>query len=179
MSDPAETSLNALARGLVVAIRVLGIIAIASGVYFLSVLLIYRSGDYHSVIIGVVFLATGVLGLIRRLPRRHFWECGLLLLLPLGAMALLSMWVVWESWRAHTLLEFCKEARVGMTVSDLLRLERKHWIDDSYLVDARFAGFIDQAHTPSLGFRSHIYDPEFECAIDHNGTVVTAVRLLK
>jgi hypothetical protein len=168
-----------LARILVIVNRVLGSIATASGIYFLSVALIYRGGDYHGVTIGVVFIATGIFGLIGRLPRGHAREWGLVLLLALGAMSLLSLWVAWESWRAHTLLEFCNEAKVGMSVQDLLRLERQHWIDDSYLVEARFPDFVDQAHSLNLGFRSHMYDPDFECAIGHNGTVVTAVQLLK
>jgi hypothetical protein len=87
-------------------------------------------------------------------------------------------WIVWESWRAHTLLAFCKEAKPGMRFSELLRLEHRRWINDSYLVQAQFEGYIDQAHSFDLEFRSHIYDPDFACVISHDGYTVTNVQLL-
>lgn len=65
-----------------------------------------------------------------------------------------------------------------MTVGDLLSLERRHWIDDSYLVQARLSDHIDQAQSHSLEFRSHMLDPDFACAISHDGSVVTGIELL-
>lgn len=65
-----------------------------------------------------------------------------------------------------------------MTVTELLALERRHWIDDSFLVQARFDDYVDQAHARSLEFRSQPIDPDFACAIRHDGKVVTGVQLL-
>jgi hypothetical protein len=105
------------------------------------------------------------------------WLYGLLIagvvLLPLPA------WMAWENWRLHKLLAFCKHARVGITIPDLLTLERRDGIDDSYLVQVLFDGYIDQAHSRDLEFRSHIYDPPYACAISHNGAAVASVQLLK
>jgi hypothetical protein len=65
-----------------------------------------------------------------------------------------------------------------MSLTDLLRLEHHHWINDSYLVEARFKDYVDQAHSRDLEFRSHIYDPPFACAITHDGNANTSVELL-
>jgi hypothetical protein len=103
------------------------------------------------------------------------WAIGILasvIILPL------ALWVAWETWRAHTLLAFCKEARVGMLFADFLKLERRHWIDDSYLVQSNFDGYIDQAHSNDLEFRSHMLDPDFACAVVHDGHTVKIVQLL-
>jgi len=40
----------------------------------------------------------------------------------------------WQSWRDHTVRSFCREVHVGMTLADLMDLERLHSIDSSYLV---------------------------------------------
>ena len=102
----------------------------------------------------------------------------LLALLAAAILLPISSYVAWEAWRARTLLAFCKDARVGMSFADLLRLERRHWINDSYLVQAAFRGYVDQAHSRDLEFRSHIYDPPFACFISHNGLAVTHIQLL-
>src|SRR5690348_2368249 len=107
------------------------------------------------------------------MTKRSRW---LLILLALAVLLPIPSWIAWESWRAYTLLKFCREAQVGMPLADLLRLERRHWIDNSYLVEARIPGFVDQAHSRDLSFRSHMFDPDFECAVSHDGTVVTAVQ---
>lgn len=90
----------------------------------------------------------------------------------------LTLFIGWEAWRAHTLLAFCRDVRVGMSFADLLVLEKRRWIDDSYLIQTRFDGYVDQAHSPDLEFRSHMMDPDFACAIGHNGHSVKTVQLL-
>jgi hypothetical protein len=110
------------------------------------------------------------------MPRAARWVLGVLcaaVLVPLAA------WVAWETWRAYTLRAFCGEVRPGISLADLHRLEKSHWIDDSYLMEARFPGYIDQAHTPALTFRSHPLDPDFDCDIRHDGAKVTAARLVE
>ena len=87
-------------------------------------------------------------------------------------------WIAWLEWREHTLLAFCKEARVGMSFNDFLLLQRRHWIDDSYLVQANFVGYRDQAHSFDLEFRHHMLDPEFACFVGHDGKTVKMVQLL-
>jgi hypothetical protein len=46
----------------------------------------------------------------------------------------------------HALLAFCKDVCVGMSGGDLLYAEKRDWIDESYLVEAAFNGYFDQAH---------------------------------
>ena len=65
-----------------------------------------------------------------------------------------------------------------MSLEGLLDLERSHWINESYLVQARFDDYVDQAHSYGLEFRSQPMDPDFACAINHNGQTVTSVVLL-
>jgi len=89
-----------------------------------------------------------------------------------------ALFVAREVWRDHTLLAFCKAAHAGMRFADLLALEKRHWIDDSYLVQARFHGYVDQLHSQDLEFRSHMLDPDFACAIGHDGETVKSVQLL-
>nr|WP_315475909.1 hypothetical protein [uncultured Undibacterium sp.] len=57
--------------------------------------------------------------------------------------------------------------------------EKRHSIDDSYLVQAMFANYIDQASSHDLDFRSRMYDPDFACAISHDGENVKSVQLLR
>jgi hypothetical protein len=59
-----------------------------------------------------------------------------------------------------------------------MRLERRHWIDSSYLVLFTGDDFEHQAQMPKLIFRPHMLDPDFECAITQNGLIVTAVALV-
>jgi hypothetical protein len=97
----------------------------------------------------------------------------------LAAIFLLIVgFVVNEWWRARTLLAFCKVAQPKVSLDELLVLEKKYWIDDSYLVQAGFEGYIDQRHSHDLEFRSHMMDPDFACAITHDGRVVESVQLL-
>jgi hypothetical protein len=65
-----------------------------------------------------------------------------------------------------------------MSFTDLLGLEKSHWIDDSYLVQSILDGYIDQAHSNDLEFRSHMLDPDFACNVVHDGRTVKVVRLL-
>jgi hypothetical protein len=86
-------------------------------------------------------------------------------------------WLAWEKWRGHRLHKFCSEALAemstgrGMSVTDLLRLERSHGIDSSYIVgEARFP-----AKNRYLTFGA--VSVERECAISHDGTNVTGVQI--
>ena len=93
-------------------------------------------------------------------------------------VATLATWTGWEIWRARTLLAFCKEVHVGMPLTQFLERERAHWVNDSYVVQSVFPGFVDQAHTKELEFRSHIYDPDFACFYTHDGKVITNAQIL-
>jgi hypothetical protein len=90
----------------------------------------------------------------------------------------ITAYFVVEAWRARTLLSFCKAAQPGITIAELMALEKHHSIDDSYLVQAMFANYIDQASSHDLDFRSRMYDPDFACAINHDGENVKSVQLL-
>ena len=93
-------------------------------------------------------------------------------------IAPVALFIARETWRARALLAFCKAAQPGITFAELLALEKHHSIDDSYLVQANFEGYIDQASSHALEFRSHMLDPEFACAIGHDGKTVRNVQLL-
>jgi hypothetical protein len=90
----------------------------------------------------------------------------------------ITAFVAREAWRARTLLAFCKSVQPGIAFADLLALEKSYSIDDSYLVQAKFDGYIDQASSRDLEFRSHMLDPDFACAIGHDGQKVKYVQLL-
>ena len=93
-------------------------------------------------------------------------------------LLLIVGYVVDELWRARALLAFCKVVRPQVSFDELLALEKKYWIDDSYLVQAGFEGYIDQRHSHDLEFRSHMMDPDFACEISHDGHIVKSVELL-
>jgi hypothetical protein len=83
-----------------------------------------------------------------------------------------------QLWRDHAVRSFCREVRVGMPVADLIELERRHWIDSSYLVLFTGIDFEHQAQMAQLTFRSHMLDPDFECAVTQNGVKVTETALV-
>lgn len=115
----------------------------------------------------------GVRRAMTRMARLGLGVAFAAILVPLPA------WVAWQAWRANTLRAFCADVRPGISLADLYRLEERHWISDSYLTEALLPDYVGQAHTPELTFRSHPLDPDFECAISHNGTEVTAARLVE
>lgn len=92
------------------------------------------------------------------------------------------LYIVWlvlrEKWRAENLLGFCKVAKPGISFQEMLALEDQYSIDDSYLVQAHFEDYIDQEHSRSLEFRSHMLDPDFACDVGHDGKQVKHVQLL-
>jgi hypothetical protein len=106
------------------------------------------------------------------------WVLILFALFAVGVILALPACIAWERWRENALLAFCKDVGVGMSFADLLRTEKRHWIDNSYLVEAVFKDYVDQAHSHELEFRSHIYDPPFACVISQDGRRVTSVQLL-
>jgi hypothetical protein len=83
-----------------------------------------------------------------------------------------------DAWRARTLLAFCKAAQPGISIAELMALEKSHSVDDSYLVQAMLSNYIDQTSSQDLEFRSRMYDPDFACAISHDGENVKSVQLL-
>jgi hypothetical protein len=85
---------------------------------------------------------------------------------------------LWQMARDRALLVFCKDARPGMPFDKLIALERSDRIDESYIVEAKFKDFVDQAHTQSLEFRSQWFDPYFVCVVTHDGSTVMKVQLL-
>ena len=112
--------------------------------------------------------------MIRR-TRRILTLCVAAVLTPAAGLAAL---IGWQALRDHSLLPFCKAAKSGISVDTLLDLERQNGVDDSYVVQAGSPRHIDQRHSHRLEFRSQWFDPDFACAIDHDGRVVTNVVLL-
>jgi hypothetical protein len=72
-----------------------------------------------------------------------------------GVILALPAYIAWERWRENALLAFCKDVSVGMSFADLLRTERRHWIDNSYLVEALFKDYVDQACPYCLTYFSY------------------------
>ena len=64
-------------------------------------------------------------------------------------------------WRDRALLAFCKDTRAGLSFAGLRSLEKRHRIGESFLVEARFKDYVDQAHSHSLEFRSQWFDPDW------------------
>lgn len=110
--------------------------------------------------------------------RRTTWRTRILLAALCAIPVTFAYYVGKESWRAHTLLEFCREVKSGISYEDMVALENRHWIEDSYLVQANFDGYVDQRHERSLEFRSHMMDPDFACVIGHDGQTIRFVQLL-
>jgi hypothetical protein len=111
-------------------------------------------------------------------PGRRHWAPIVLVVLAVAIVLPIALFIARETWRARALLALCKAAQPGITITELLALEKHHLIDDSYLVQANFEGYIDQASSHALEFRSHMLDPEFACAIGHDGKTVRNVELL-
>ena len=100
----------------------------------------------------------------------------------IGVAAVASIVVVpalWLAWRDHRLTQFCEQIRPGITLVELLSLEKRFGIDESFLVQSWFDEYVDQAHEKSLDFRSYPLDPEIQCSVGHNGVAVTSAILLR
>src|SRR5579862_5847676 len=102
--------------------RLLGALVLASGLYFIA--RTHANGSYLGMTMGLGFAGVGILGLRGRLLRQRSRAQDILLCIGLSALTALPCYFGWEAWRAHTLLEFCTEARVGMTLPELFSLER-------------------------------------------------------
>jgi len=113
------------------------------------------------------------------MSRSAWWWAGVASLTLLLVIASSLAWFTWYvASRESHLRAFCADVRVGMTLDQLFRAEKDHGIDNSYLVEALFPDFVDQAHTRRLGFQSYNLDPMSNCDISHDGSVVTSVVLL-
>jgi hypothetical protein len=108
---------------------------------------------------------------MHKLPRSLIAIAAVLIIPILAFMA-------WQLRRDHVVRAFCRNVHVGTPVADLIRLERQHSIDSSYLVLFTDVDFEHQAKMPELIFRSHMFDPEFECVITQNGVIVTEAALV-
>jgi hypothetical protein len=84
----------------------------------------------------------------------------------------------WQLRRDQKVRSFCRKVQVGMKVTDLVKLEEQQGIDSSYLVLFTGIDFQHQEKMPELIFRSHMLDPEFECAIAHKGGAITEAALV-
>ncbi|MBS0380667.1 MAG: hypothetical protein JSS29_19465 [Proteobacteria bacterium] len=159
--------------------RILGVAVLVFGLSAIATEQRSTAGRAIGGVLGGLLIAAGIVGIrgrIRRLPSAE--QTGLIFIVLL-LLSAIPAWGFREVWRAHTLHAFCHQTRVGMPLSELFGLERQHGIDDSYLAQAKYRGYVDQVHSNELDFRSHMFDPDFQCSIEHDGRVVTSVRLLQ
>ena len=80
--------------------------------------------------------------------------------------------------RDARLRRFCQGVHGGMSMSEFLALEQVRGIDESYLVAFNPGDFQRQRENRTLGFRSHLFDPDFECVIVHDGVAITSAELV-
>lgn len=83
------------------------------------------------------------------------------------------VFVMWQEWREHRLRSYCSSIHVGIPVTEMLRLQKRYSIDESFLNplhqkltdrDVEFIG----------GYPG---DPDFVCSFRHNGDVVTSAEI--
>ena len=65
-----------------------------------------------------------------------------------------------------------------MSMSDLLTLERRYSIDESYMVGAQLDPHFDQTRAGTISFQNVMLDPDFACVVIHDGREVVDVNLL-
>ncbi len=94
-------------------------------------------------------------------------------------VAAVAMPLGWMTWRDHKVRTFCNDIRLGMNLSELFDLEKRHGIDGSYLFPFRNDNPIRQQDTRELAFVGAAPgDPNFECVVQHDGAVVIIAKLV-
>ena len=96
-------------------------------------------------------------------------------------IAAIALPLGWMIWRDHKVRAFCGDIQIGMSITALLDLEKNHGIDDSYLFPFRGDSPtpVRQQDTPDITFiGSSPGDPNFECSVQHDGSVVTKAKLI-
>jgi hypothetical protein len=96
-------------------------------------------------------------------------------------VAAIALPLGWMTWRDHKVRAFCGDIHVGMSISALLDLEHRHGIDGTYLFPFRRdnPNHIRQQDIQDLTFiGSSPGDPNLECSVQHNGSIVTAAKLV-
>jgi hypothetical protein len=105
--------------------------------------------------------------------RRAFIIVGAVGLIVVSVLFVPALWL---SWRDHKLKGFCALVHVGTTVNELLRLEKLHGIDSSYMVGPEL--FAQQLKDTDLDLRSFPLDPDFVCWIQHDGKLITLAKIV-
>jgi hypothetical protein len=77
--------------------------------------------------------------------------------------------------RDERLRHFCQDVYSGLAMPEFLALEQARGIDETYLVPGDFQR---QSVHRKLSFRSHLYDPDFECVIVNDGLVILSAELV-
>lgn len=89
-----------------------------------------------------------------------------------------SVLEVRQEQRDGRLRRFCQDIHAGLPMSEFLALEQARGIDETYLVTFQPGDFQRQTVNRTLGFRSHLFDPDFECVIVHDCAVITSAGLV-
>ena len=92
-------------------------------------------------------------------------------------LLLLAALSAWAYLRERNVVAFCADIQPGVTVAQLVQLERRHGIDDSYLITTRFEDYADRTKSRELEYRDQMLDPNVACSISHDGRTVSTVDL--
>jgi hypothetical protein len=108
---------------------------------------------------------------------RVFWRTAGLIFAAL--ILAFSTFVVWQDWREGRLRSFCESVHVGMSVTNMLLLQRRYGIGESLLNpydrDVLHKRISDRAVEFIGGYPG---DPDFVCSIGHNGKVVVSAEIV-
>jgi hypothetical protein len=126
---------------------------------FLAVAWLYLKGPFSRVGIGLSRQFTG---------------------LALAAPVLfVAAFVTWQVWREHQLRSYCEAIHVGMPVTEMLRLQKRHDIDESFLNPYNRRELHQEVADQDVEFiGGYPGDPDFVCSFRHNGAVVTSAEIV-
>jgi hypothetical protein len=107
---------------------------------------------------------------------RIFWRTAGLMLAAI--VLAFSAFVVWQEWRERQLRSFCKSVHVGMSVTNMLLLQKRYGIDASFLNPVDRDELHRRTTDRSVEFiGGYPGDPDFLCSIEHDGKAVLSAEI--
>jgi hypothetical protein len=85
----------------------------------------------------------------------------------------------WQDWREYQLQSFCESVHEGMSVKNMLELQKRYRIDVSLLSPYDREVRRKQTSDPDVKLiGGPVGDPDFTCAIHHNGDLVLSAEMI-